>query len=330
MPTSNSTSTPTDYVLFVHGVKSRSEDDFQKNAQSIFGPIAAKIKSSERNLVSVPCFWGKCGEPALNQLQDGLRQSKVWNDLWFRDFREQEILSFVGDAALYLSRSIGAEVVDCIYKNALALLKNVNPGDRLHLVTHSWGTVILFDILFAKRWASEAFKAVDSETWENVQQIRDALFGLGKNPGFGLKLGSIHTMGSPIALFNLMNTGESNNSHDITSDLPSFLQTLKSGTEEKSGTGRALPWNNYLHPADPIAYPLEGIMPEFLKNELTGETAEQSVKVRDILVKTNAWSEKLMAVTRSTFISILYGGTAHNSYWKLPEIPSGIIDTIES
>ena len=315
-------STPTDYVLFVHGVKARSEDDFRKNTQSIFDPINAKLKKSGRNLVSVPCFWGKCGEPALNQLQDGLRRSKVWNDLWFRDFREQEILSFVGDGALYLSRSIGAEVVDAIYKNALALLKNVRRGDRLHLVTHSWGTVILLDILFAKRWASEGFKVVDPETWDNVQQIRNALFGLGENPGIGLKLGSIHTMGSPIALFNLMNTGDLN-SHDLAPDLRSFLQSLQ------SGTGKALPWNNYLHPADPIAYPLEGITAQFFNCGVTPETGEQSVKVVDVLVKTNAWSEKLMAMTRSTIVSILYGGTAHNSYWKLPEIPIGIINTIE-
>lgn len=323
MTTSSSTSTPTDYVMFVHGVKSRSEDEFRRSTQSIFDPINAKLKKTGRNLVSVPCFWGDCGEPALNQLQDGLRRSKVWNDLWFRDFREQEILNFVGDGALYLSRSIGAEVVNRIYNTALALLKNVSHGDRLHLVTHSWGTVILLDILFAKRWSNQDFKAVDPKTWENVQQIRNALFGLGKNPGIGLKLGSIHTMGSPIALFNLMNTGELN-SHDLAPDLRSFLQSLQ------LGTGKALPWNNYLHPADPIAYPLEGITAQFFNSGFTPESGEQSVKVRDVLVKTNAWSEKLMAISKSTFVSILYGGTAHNSYWKLPEIPIGIINTIES
>jgi hypothetical protein len=95
------------------------------------------------------------------------------------------------------------------------------------------------------------------------------------------------------------------------------------------GTGKALPWNNYLHPADPIAYPLEGITAQFFNCGVTPETGEQSVKVVDVLVKTNSWSEKLMAMTRSTIVSILYGGTAHNSYWKLPEIPIGIINTIE-
>lgn len=323
MTTSISTSTPTDYVMFVHGVKSRSKDEFHRSTQLIFDPINAKLKKAGRNLVSVPCFWGDCGVSALNQLQDGLRGSKVWNDLWFRNFREQEILNFVGDGALYLSRSIGAEVVNRIYNTALTLLKNVSHGDRLHLVTHSWGTVILLDILFAKRWSNQDFKAVDPKTWENVQQIRNALFGLGDNPSIGLKLGSIHTMGSPIALFNLMNTGELN-SHDLAPDLRSFLQSLQ------LGTGKALPWNNYLHPADPIAYPLEGITAQFFNSGFTPESGEQTVKVRDVLVKTNAWSEKLMAISKSTFISILYGGTAHNSYWKLPEIPIGIINTIES
>lgn len=308
----------TDYILFVHGVKSRSKDDFTKNTQAIFKPVEAKLKAQGRVVKSVPCFWGTCGEAALEQLQNGLGQSSVWKDLWFQGFRSEEILNFVGDGALYLSRSVGSEVVDCIYKSALDQLQNLKAGDRLHLVTHSWGTVILLDILFAKRWASEGFKAVDLDTWTNVQRIRDTLFGLGANPDKGLKLGSIHTMGSPIALFNLMNTGEKN-SHDIAPDMKAFLQKLH---EE---TGTAMPWNNYIHPGDPIAYPLEGITQQFFNADQSVNTI---VKVSDRLVQTNSFGEKVMGLAKNTIASVLYGGTAHNSYWKMPDVPKGIIETI--
>lgn len=308
----------TDYILFVHGVKTRSKEDFFKNTQTIFQPIEAKLKAQGRTVKSVPCFWGDCGNEAIRQLQDGLQQSSVWKEIWFQGFRIEEILNFAGDGALYLSRSVGSGVVNAIYNSALAQLQNLKSGDRLHLVTHSWGTVILLDLLFAKRWTSEAFKAVDPETWTNVQQVRETLFGLGKDPGVGLKLGSIHTMGSPIALFNLMNTGEMN-SHDIAPDMNAFFRALH------QATGKALPWNNYLHPGDPIAYPLEGITQQFFRDD---RSIQDIVKVRDRLVTTNALSEKLMGITRSSIVSILYGGTAHNSYWKLPEIPKGIIETL--
>ncbi len=318
-PTSSTADPSTDYILFVHGVKSRSIDDFTKNTQAIFKPVEAKLKAQGRVVKSIPCFWGTCGDNALKQLNDGLVKSPTWKELWFQGFRSEEILNFVGDGALYLSRSVGSDVVDCIYKSALSQLQNLKAGDRLHLVTHSWGTVILLDILFAKRWASESFKAVDPDTWSNVQRIRNTLFGLGSNPGEGLKLGSIHTMGSPIALFNLMNTGEKN-SHDIAPDMKAFLQNLQ------AETGKAMPWNNYIHPGDPIAYPLEGITQQFFKADQSVNTI---VKVSDRLVQTNSFGEKVMGLAKNTIASVLYGGTAHNSYWKLPEIPKGIIETID-
>jgi len=314
----------TDYLLFVHGVKSRSKEEFYSNAQTIFQPVSKLVSANQpsaekRQIQAVRCFWGDSSQGALDRLQDGLNHSLAWKSMWFREFRESQILSFVGDAALYLSRSVGSDVVNCIYEGAVQAMSNIQEGDRLHLITHSWGTVILFDLLFAKRWESSGFKAVDPKTWENVQRIRNTLFGMGENPNVGLKLGSIHTMGSPIALFNLMNTGEQN-SHDIAPDLAAFLQKLR------AETGKPLPWNNYLHPGDPIAYPLEGVSQQFFAPN-TPER-DRSVIVEDILVKTNALSEKFMAIAQSNFLSILYGGTAHNSYWKLPEIPKEIAKTI--
>jgi hypothetical protein len=307
----------TDYVLFVHGVKSRSEQDFFNNTQSIFQGIEKSV-GSRATIKPIRCFWGRCGEAALGNLQQRMQKSSAWDKLWFKDFRKDQILDFVGDGALYLSRAVGCQVVDCIFEGALKALQNHEPGDRLHLVTHSWGTVILLDVLFAKRWVSQGFKEADPKTWESVQQIRNALFGMGENPAIGLPLGSIHTMGSPIALFNLINTGDANG-HDLVPELQVFLRNLR------QNTNKALTWNNYLHPADPIAYPLEGVSEQFLG--ATGPNT--SVQVSDILVKTDAWNEKLLGAIQGNIISVIYGGTAHNSYWKIPEIPKAIAATIQ-
>jgi hypothetical protein len=309
----------TDYILFVHGVKSRSELDFSNNTQALFQSIE-KAVGSRATVKAIPCFWGNCGEPALRNLKTQMGQSSAWNKLWFKELRNDQILDFVGDVALYLSRAVGAQVVNCIYASALQSLQNHKPGDRLHLVTHSWGTVILLDLLFAKRWIVPSYKEADLKTWEVVQQIRNTLFGMGENPDVGLMLGSIHTMGSPIALFNLINMGEKN-THDLSPDLQLFLKALY------TKTGKAVLWKNYIHPGDPIAYPLEGVSDEFLGQISNDKNA--AVKVSDMLVKTNALSEKLMGVMEGNVISALYGGTAHNSYWTIPEISKAIAATIQ-
>jgi hypothetical protein len=113
------------------------------------------------------------------------------------------VLQFVGDIALYLSSYVGSKVVDTIKDQALKGLSNASEGDRLHLVTHSMGTVILFDILFSHRWDDLSIPG-----HESVNAIRSVIFGIPPNPMQGIKLGSITTMGSPIAIFSLMDVDQ--------------------------------------------------------------------------------------------------------------------------
>lgn len=308
----------TDYILFVHGVKSRSKEDFKKNTTALFQPIEKTLSPRGTIVKPIRCFWGDCGEDSLNHLRGQMKKSSAWDKLWFKEFRQDQIFEFVGDAALYLSRAVGAEVVDRIYDTTAQSLSQIETGDRLHLVTHSWGTVILFDLLFAKRWISPTFQQENPEAAEKVATIRNILFGLGSNPNEGLKLGSIHTMGSPIALFNLINSN-TNSSHDLTPELNQFLQNLR------NETNRALPWNNYIHPGDPIAYPLEGVSQEFF----TATGNDGTVLLRDLVVKTNSFGENTMGILQGNFLSILYGGSAHNSYWNIGDIPKSIAQAIQ-
>jgi hypothetical protein len=70
---------------------------------------------------------------------------------------------------------------------------------------------------------------------------------------------------------------------------------------------------------------LEGITQQFFQAD---RSVNDFVKVSDRLIQSNSFGEKVMGMAKSTILSVLYGGTAHNSYWKMPEIPKGIIETI--
>ena len=289
----------TDYVLFVHGVKSRQPEAFDRTTQELLQSVQRTMGSNGRSLKPIPVFWGDLNVQPQATLRQGLEASPQWKNLWLTDFRIKEVIEFAGDAALYLSRHVGAQVVQRFHQRALPVLQGAQPGDRLHLVTHSLGSVILFDLLFAARWDDPSLDkdASTRQTRPMVAQLRNALFGLGQQPGQGLPIASVHTLGSPIALFSLLSvTGDS--THDLTKELRSLLQTSYHQRGKK-----ALPWYNYLHPGDPIAYPLQGLMPRLMGN------AQLYVHLRDVVTE-----HRGLPVTWGR-LPLLWGGDAHSGYW---------------
>jgi len=306
---------PTDYILFVHGVNTRNKDSFIADASNLFQKIQKATPNPSRNLKPVFFFWGDLNLQAQDELRQGLTQSDTWNDLSFQNFRTDQILPFVGDAALYLSRHVGCLVVKRLQEFARAQFQDVQPGDRLHLVTHSWGTVILFDILFARRWEVESLEA---PIREGVQNIRNGLFGLPPIPENGIPLSSIHTMGSPLALFSLINLStivDGESSHDLASRLKELLANLYQQRDIP------LPWYNYLHHNDPIAYPLEGILPEVLDDDM------KYVAIADLMTQKGS---AFMSLFNQSFLSIVKGGSAHGSYWQSDVVAQGIARTLST
>ncbi len=304
----------TDYVLFVHGVKSRDSQSFTRRGLELLQQVNGLIDDPRRDLKPIFLFWGDLNEKPQQALVKGLEASPQWRNLWFPDFRTKDILEFVGDAALYLSRHVGAQVVRRFQQTALTPLQAADPqgGDRLHLVTHSLGTVILFDLLFATRWDDPrlARDASTRDISQIVGQIRNTLFGLGGQPQEGLPIASIHTLGSPIALFSLLAaTGES--THDLTMDLRVLLQNLY----HRRGR-HPLPWFNYMHPGDPIAYPLQGVLPNLVGN------ARLYVKVQDII------TEHRGLPLMHNKLSLLFGSDAHNSYWRSRVVARTLAETL--
>src|SRR6266700_5026117 len=140
------------------------------------------------------------------------------------------------------------------------------------------GTVILFDILFSARWEPDSAPGHAS-----VAAIRNGLFGVAPNSGQGIRLGSISTMGSPISFFSLLDVDKSMedakdpngniiSTHDITPRLEKLLYSLY------QVLGKKLPWYNFVHPGDPIAYPLQTLLPIML------DGAAATITVEDIPV----------------------------------------------
>ena len=307
----------TDFILFIHGVNSRSESAFRQQAQTLFTRIQTALNDSSRILKPVYLFWGNVGAQSTQLLLDDLKASPQWSEFWFRNFRNEQIVPFVGDAALYLSRNVSGQIVRQITDQALTQMGltletlRANPtGDRLHLVTHSWGTVILFDILFAPRWNDGE---VDPAVRQNVEDIRTSVFGLGSEPNrnYGLPILSVHTMGSPIALFSLLNATQGR-SFNLTPNLKELLESLY------RVTGEQLPWLNYAHPGDPIAYPLAGVMPLLL------EEAQQYVRINDVITGGNPF----FRLFSQTLLPLIKGGEAHGSYWKNQDVSTAIAKAI--
>jgi hypothetical protein len=308
-----------DYILFVHGVNTRNTRERTTYADELINLISNQFYNESNHVKYVPLFWGDINVQEENKLLKTLQKSPLWERMWFQTFREKQLLQFAGDAALYISRFIGAKVVNKLKIDAYSELKDYQPDDRLHLVTHSWGTVILFDILFAARWDGQ-----DVPGHNDVMEIRDLIFGISgadKNPLKGIKLASLHTMGSPIAIFSLLNVvpgkdepqTTSSSKHDITPRLQELLRHLHENRQELK-----LPWRNFIHPGDPIAYPLK----ELITNLVDGQS--KYLDVQDLITHEAGLFDYLTEPFSQTALALLHGGDAHGSYWTSNKVAEEI------
>lgn len=328
-----------DYILFIHGVNTRERREVPTYAKRLCHLIETYNRNSDQPLTlkMIPLYWGEVMKGPENNLLEAYQKSTHWQELSFKNIREKQLLQFTGDAALYISRYVSTRVVDALLEGARNPETGIGPGpynqDRLHLVTHSWGTVIFFDILFSERWDSK-----DVGSYQGVKQIRSAIFGLDPSPKEGLRLCSIHTMGSPISIFSLItNTGKPLHpapftNHRIQTDVPSTHDITPGLLKWLKRLPHPIPWYNYLHPQDLIAYPLEKLIPQLLKD--SDGTVEDKLMVEDIVTAPSTEFLDTVAAlgvpggfVQKLLIAIQFPG-AHHSYWTNPEVARRILYTI--
>jgi hypothetical protein len=216
-------------VLAIHGLSIRSN----RFADPLFRRLQHRLDDDapHLNVQFLPIYWGDIAEDELASLRANVTSSHTWNNLWYRPLRERVLLPFMGDLANYTSRHAGLRVIKAICDVVLSHLSKIDRDMPVYLVTHSLGTVILFDLLFAERWNDNEFM--------EVRELRRSLYGVKPHKREGARVAGIYTMGSPLAIFSLLE-----GSHDVQKKMTGMLNRLP-----------YLEWHNFIHPGDPVVCP---------------------------------------------------------------------------
>lgn len=322
-----------DYVLFLHGVNVRELPDcpddrnFPKYANHLFELIRDSLNkgATAYDVEKIALYYGDLNMYEEQSLLTLFHSSPEWERFWFRHARETILLQIIGDIALYVNPYVAARIVERLHQAVLKLRRweqEQQERGRLHLVSHSLGTIILFDVLFASRWESEAMPG-----YHCVKELRDALCGAGTEPEEGIQVASIHTMGSPIPLFSLLDmysrqqengAGQYKNTHEIGPKLQVFLQHLA-----QSRGGKRLPWWNYAHPGDPLAYPLGELLYQLVDQK------QDYLEVHDVVTMPGDIEDWMIESFKQSPAALIHAGAAHRSYWNSEIIASRIARTIQ-
>lgn len=143
----------------------------------------------------------------------------------YQEAREDFIAKFFGDFLTYLNVSTGAAIRREILSQFQNFIKSHPEDKEIAIVSHSLGTIVLWDLLFAK----------DLPEDDPAHEFRE-FFNSNK---FALKLCGIVTMGSPLLFMRLRQNIDFSYVDD-------FVET----------SNKNLIWLNIVHASDLIAYPL--------------------------------------------------------------------------
>ncbi|AFZ03254.1 hypothetical protein [Calothrix sp. PCC 6303] len=144
-----------------------------------------------------------------------------------QEFRQGFLSAFVGDALTYMNSDRGEKIRKSITEHLEDYINNYPQEKELHIITHSMGSIIFWDMLFSDRFNCD----------DSAYKFRSII-------GEKIQLKSIATMGSPILLFNLM--------LDIK---PEIINDRVDEIVAKYPNG-TLRWVNIIHASDLIAYPI--------------------------------------------------------------------------
>lgn len=227
-------------VFFIHGVATKDAGYSKKLEALIREEFNKKDKPLPHFYAS---FWGnvlKQTGQIWNWVHQDLQDFKkihptvdVKDIFRYQEFRQDFISEFFGDILTYFNTERGRKIRELISQGLADFIKNFPQEEELHIITHSLGSVVLWDVLFSEKFAP------DDPAWE----IRAMIESLTSDRAFEQKtyLKSITTMGSPILFFNMM--------------LNISSVKIKDFTEKYHH--QPLRWLNIIHSSDIIAYPLK-------------------------------------------------------------------------
>ncbi|ACB50287.1 hypothetical protein cce_0936 [Crocosphaera subtropica ATCC 51142] len=243
-------------IYFIHGVATRNAN----YAKDLIKLIQERCKLLNYELPHFHAgFWGdvlKGTDKLWRDIDQELHNQKQRDSqfcpeqaLRYQEFRKEYFSYFIGDTFSYLSSDRGKEIRKKL-ANQLRDFVNHHPEEKeLHIVAHSLGTVILWDVLFSDRFSPS----------DSVHSIRSLI---GKKYG-KISLSGVTTMGSPIPFLNLTLGIDEKQIQD-------FLEEYQ---------GNSSTWNNIINSYDIIAYPIGSLFTKLDKSS--------KITVKDCYIKTN-------------------------------------------
>jgi hypothetical protein len=284
-------------VFFIHGVATRNSN----YSDQLSKLIRTTINQQNQKLpLFYSSFWGdilRDKNQIWNYIFEDLRiaetrSSKMDRKNFFRyqEFREGFLSDFMGDVMTYLNEERGHKIRHKLTDQLSDLINKFPDEKNLHIVSHSLGTVIFFDMLFSGRFDSgdPAFK------------FRSLIKGLphpsNVEPPKKVFLRSITTMGSPVLLFNTMLNVDTQTIND-------FFSRYQN---------KPLRWINLIHSSDLIAYPLGSSFSIGLESK--------HVFFRDKYLSTDANVGETGAriMGQNDLAMAIAAQDAHSSYWSNP------------
>lgn len=221
-----------------------------------------------------------------------------------QELRQGFISDFVGDAFTYLSHERGAKIRQSITEHLEDFIKNHSEEKELHIIAHSMGTVILWDMLFSDKFANG-----------------DAAFKFRSLINEKVKLKSITTMGSPVILFNML------------LGIEAEQVKLKCKLQEYP-----LRWLNIIHSSDMVAYPISSSLEIKADSNLSvtdkfivdnANNLEGSVRkiINLPAIKTVG---DITSINKILDLGAIAAGAAdaHIGYWNCPQTAKMITDHI--
>ncbi len=293
-------------IFFIHGVAERTSQ-YASSLQSLLE------KEFRQRQEKIPLFYSGFWGNVYRELEI------IWNridnaqdPLKHQEFRKGYLSQFVGDAFTYLGSERGAKIRETLANQLIDFIQKNPLETELHIITHSLGTVILWDILF-----SDKFQANDPAF--KIREILNQNSPPLTNRKINLK--SITTMGSPISLFNIM--------------LEVKPQQINLLAQQYSS--QKLNWLNLIHVSDIIAYPIHPVLDsqDLFSLFLTEEYLQENVnpfeatleQLSELINRKSAYPQEITNIL--SYAQVAAGSlNAHTYYWKSDQVAYLIVKHI--
>ncbi len=239
-------------TFFIHGVNTQNSGYANKLIANINRELSKSNAAAATSFYS--SFWGNLFNNKKNQVigyieKDFSRACKLHqeytlqSDIYrYQKQRKKFISNFLGDFLVYQNIERGNTIRKTIYEQFKQYTEDHPKQKEVHFVTHSLGSIILWDLLFS-----------------DPQDSRDPAFFF-QAKLIDLDLVSITTMGSPLLFFKEM----------LDLDfrcIDSFLRVSRRSINISSNACK-LRWVNIIHSSDLVAYPLKAAIEDEISSNI--------------------------------------------------------------